>query len=118
MKKITTAVAALLFIFQCFAQVDSSKKIVSIIPEALNFLAMGDWGRNGEYNQKETAVQMGITAKELDADFILALGDNFYPSGVASTQDYHWIDSYETIYTAHSLQTDWYVNLGNHDYKG
>ena len=61
---------------------------------------------------------MGITAKAIKASFIIATGDNFYPSGVASTSDYRWIDSYEKIYTAHSLQQDWYVVLGNHDYKG
>lgn len=86
--------------------------------DALTFIAMGDWGRNGEYGQKEVAVQMGKTAKEVSASFVIALGDNFYPSGVASTQDYSWIASYENIYTAHSLQNDWYVVLGNHDYKG
>jgi len=98
---------------------DSSKlTAITVPPKALNFIAMGDWGRNGEYQQKEVAIQMGITAKQFDAAFILATGDNFYPSGVASTQDYSWIASYENMYTAHSLQTDWYVVLGNHDYKG
>jgi predicted phosphodiesterase len=48
----------------------------------------------------------------------LVTGDNFYPSGVASTQDYSWIASFERMYTDHSLQNDWYVVLGNHDYKG
>ena len=91
---------------------------LTITKKALNFIAMGDWGRNGEYMQKEVAVQMGITAKAVKANFVIATGDNFYPSGVASTQDHRWIDSYENIYTAHSLQEDWYVVLGNHDYKG
>lgn len=86
--------------------------------KALTFIAMGDWGRNGEYGQKEVAVQMGKTAKEAEAAFVIALGDNFYPSGVASTQDYSWIASYEQIYTDHALQNDWFVVLGNHDYKG
>jgi tartrate-resistant acid phosphatase type 5 len=91
---------------------------IEVPAHPLNFIAMGDWGRNGEYEQKEVAKQMGITAKQSGAAFILATGDNFYPSGVASTQDYSWIASYENMYTAHSLQTDWYVVLGNHDYKG
>ncbi len=99
---------------------DSSKTKLSLTvnKKALNFIAMGDWGRNGEYKQKEVADQMGITAKTLNTDFFIATGDNFYPSGVASTQDHRWIDSYENIYTAHSLQQNWYVVLGNHDYKG
>ncbi len=90
----------------------------TINKKALNFIAMGDWGRNGEYKQKEVADQMGITAKIMSADFIVATGDNFYPSGVASTQDHRWLDSYENVYTSHSLQNNWYVVLGNHDYKG
>lgn len=87
-------------------------------PRALNFLVFGDWGRNGEYNQREVAHQMGVAAKRLDAQFVLALGDNFYPSGVQSTADPQWRTSFEDIYTAHSLNIDWYVVLGNHDYRG
>lgn len=94
------------------------KQQLTVVKDAINFLAMGDFGRNGEYMQREVAVQMGITAKEMDAGFFIITGDNFYPSGVASTQDYSWIASFENIYTAHSLQNPWYVVLGNHDYKG
>ncbi|HEX3079207.1 MAG TPA: metallophosphoesterase, partial [Puia sp.] len=57
-------------------------------------------------------------SKTFKPAFIVSTGDNFYPSGVRSTRDYSWLASYEQIYTAHSLQTDWYVVLGNHDYKG
>lgn len=96
----------------------AAKTTLTVIKDATSFLAMGDWGRNGEDNQKEVAVQMGIAAKQLDASFMMILGDNFYPSGVASTRDYQWIACFESIYTAHALQTDWYVTLGNHDYKG
>lgn len=83
---------------------------------ALHFIAMGDWGRNGENYQKEVAAGMGRAAHDLGASFVVATGDNFYPYGVASTQDYHWISSFETIYTAQSLHVKWYPVLGNHDY--
>ena len=83
---------------------------------ALHFIAMGDWGRNGENYQKEVAAGMGKAAHDLGASFVVATGDNFYPYGVASTQDYHWISSFETIYTAQSLHVKWYPVLGNHDY--
>src|ERR1700733_3511395 len=96
----------------------SGKQQIVTTKKAINFIAMGDFGRNGEYMQKEVATQMGITAKDFGADFFVITGDNFYPSGVASTQDYSWTASFETIYTAHSLQNPWYVVLGNHDYKG
>ena len=40
--------------------------------KALHFIVMGDWGRNGEDHQKEVAVQMGKTASEIKAQFIIA----------------------------------------------
>lgn len=85
-------------------------------PNALNFIVFGDWGRNGENYQKEVAAGMGKAAHDLDASFVIATGDNFYPYGVASTQDYAWTSSFETIYTAQSLHVKWYPVLGNHDY--
>ena len=93
-----------------------SIKAIKKIPGAIHFVAVGDWGRNGENYQKEVAAGMGKAAHDLSADFIVATGDNFYPSGVQSTQDYHWISSFETIYTAQSLYEEWYPVLGNHDY--
>src|SRR5262249_27146044 len=100
------------------AQVASDTMTLRIPPGALNFLAMGDWGRQGEYNQKAVAEQMAVTAKAMDAQFVLALGDNFYPSGVQSVNDPQWRTSFEDIYSAHALNVDWYVALGNHDYRG
>jgi tartrate-resistant acid phosphatase type 5 len=85
-------------------------------PEALNFILMGDWGRNGEDHQKEVARQMGIVAEQASVDFIISAGDNFYPRGVASEFDPLWKYSFEDIYTAFSLQWDWFPVLGNHDY--
>ena len=90
---------------------------LSVIPGALNFIAMGDWGRNGADHQKEVATQMGKTASEINAQFVIATGDNFYPSGVISQWDPLFKYSFEDIYTAFSLQWDWYLVLGNHDYK-
>lgn len=86
--------------------------------KALRFIVFGDWGRNGEDNQKEVADEMGIVAKKFKPEFIVSTGDNIYPDGVRSTMDHSWIASFENIYTAHSLQKDWYVVLGNHDYGG
>lgn len=120
MKKIASLAILALFSVCSFAQIktDSVNQQLIVTKDAVKFIAMGDFGRNGEYSQKEVADQMGKTAKELDAGFFVITGDNFYPSGVASTQDYSWLASFEQIYTAHSLQNDWYVVLGNHDYKG
>jgi tartrate-resistant acid phosphatase type 5 len=82
----------------------------------LNFIAIGDWGRSGEYNQLEVARQMGTWANSNPNSFVLSLGDNFYPKGVISEFDPLWHYSFENIYTAHSLQCDWYSILGNHDH--
>lgn len=87
-------------------------------PNALNFIVMGDWGRFGEDHQIPVARQMGITAKEINRDFIIATGDNFYPVGVASEYDPQWKSSFEDIYTDFSLHWNWYPVLGNHDYAG
>jgi len=82
----------------------------------LHFMALGDWGRNGEYDQLEVAKQMGAWGAEHPMDFVISCGDNFYPKGVVSEFDPLWHYSFENIYTAHSLQCDWYAVLGNHDY--
>jgi len=84
----------------------------------LRFMVFGDWGRNGEDKQKEVATEMGIVAKKFKPEFIVSTGDNFYPNGVQSTRDHNWLASFEDIYTAQSLQSDWFVVLGNHDYRG
>jgi tartrate-resistant acid phosphatase type 5 len=89
-----------------------------VVKKPFKFIVFGDWGRNGEDNQKKVAKEMGVVAKKFKPEFIISTGDNFYPDGVRSTRDHSWIASYEDIYTAHSLQTDWYVVLGNHDYGG
>lgn len=84
----------------------------------ISFLALGDFGRHGAFTQKEVARDMGEVAELLNLNFVVSVGDNFYPNGVQSTQDYQWISSFETIYTHHSLHEPWYVALGNHDYEG
>ncbi len=85
---------------------------------ALNFMAMGDWGRNGADHQKEVAVQMGKIATAINSQFVIAAGDNFYPKGIISEWDPLWRYSFEDIYTDFYLQWDWYPVLGNHDYMG
>jgi tartrate-resistant acid phosphatase type 5 len=96
----------------------NSDSVFQKTQKPLKFMVFGDWGRNGEDKQKEVAVEMGIVAKKFKPEFIISTGDNFYPNGVQSTRDHNWIASYENIYTSQSLQSDWYVVLGNHDYRG
>lgn len=86
--------------------------------DALTFLAVGDWGRDGADRQSEVAEQMGLTAKAVRARFVVSVGDNFYEKGVESATDPKWKTSFEDVYAAPSLQVPWYVVLGNHDYYG
>jgi acid phosphatase len=85
---------------------------------ALTFLAVGDWGRDGQYNQAAVAQRMGETATALKARFVISVGDNFYENGVTGVDDPKWKTSFEDVYAAPSLQVPWYVALGNHDYHG
>ncbi|KAL5702796.1 acid phosphatase [Ranunculus cassubicifolius] len=83
-----------------------------------NFLVVGDWGRKGAYNQSRVAFQMGKVGEKMDVNFIISTGDNFYHNGLSSVADPAFYDSFTRIYTAKSLQKQWYNVLGNHDYRG
>ncbi|XP_010043924.2 purple acid phosphatase 3 [Eucalyptus grandis] len=84
----------------------------------LSFLVVGDWGREGNYNQSEVASQMGVIAEKVDIDFVISTGDNFYENGLTGEDDPEFLESFTDIYTAPSLQKPWYNVLGNHDYRG
>ncbi|XP_043722856.1 purple acid phosphatase 3-like [Telopea speciosissima] len=86
--------------------------------DSLRILVVGDWGRKGHYNQTLVADQMGKVAEELDPAFIISTGDNFYSNGLTGTDDPQFEESFSKIYTAKSLQKQWYNVLGNHDYRG
>ncbi|KAK1439347.1 hypothetical protein QVD17_05163 [Tagetes erecta] len=85
---------------------------------SVRFLAIGDWGRRGLYNQSNVAYQMGKVGEQMDVDFIISAGDNFYDSGLVDEDDPAFFDSFTNVYTAPSLQKQWYSVLGNHDYRG
>ncbi|WP_293370728.1 tartrate-resistant acid phosphatase type 5 family protein [Nevskia sp.] len=91
---------------------------VTPVDEALHFLVIGDWGRHGQEGQSETAGRLAAAARKLNPAFVISTGDNFYPVGVASVDDPSWKTSFEDIYSDHALHTEWYVVLGNHDYRG
>ncbi len=88
------------------------------IEDGYHFYTFGDWGRNGQYGQKELATMMNTAAFKVEPEFIISTGDNFYNNGVASIQDPYWLSSYENVYNGANLFCDWYVVLGNHDYRG
>ncbi|KAF6161760.1 hypothetical protein GIB67_013837 [Kingdonia uniflora] len=85
---------------------------------SLSFLVVGDWGRRGTYNQSQVALQMGGVGEKLDINFVVSTGDNFYDNGLTGVNDLAFEESFTNVYTAKSLQKQWYSVLGNHDYRG
>ncbi|CAI5975994.1 unnamed protein product [Closterium sp. NIES-65] len=85
---------------------------------ALTFLVVGDWGRNGDYNQSLVAEAMGRVAAKIDSSFVISTGDNFYEDGLTDSSDPQFTSSFSEIYQAPSLRTQWYAVLGNHNYHG
>ncbi|XP_019054956.1 PREDICTED: purple acid phosphatase 4-like isoform X2 [Nelumbo nucifera] len=61
---------------------------------------------------------MGRIGEELDINFIISTGDNFYENGLTGIDDTAFEESFTNVYTAKSLQKQWYSVLGNHDYRG
>merc|ERR1719201_2516370 len=65
---------------------------------------------------------MNTVAGQLNAKFALALGDNFYSSGVKSVTDSRFEHTFEQCFTGESLSADtgfkFHVVAGNHDHRG
>ena len=53
---------------------------MELIGDMISLLQVGDWGRRGQYNQSHVAAMMGLKASLLEPDFVISVGDNFYPS--------------------------------------
>ncbi|MCO5172173.1 MAG: tartrate-resistant acid phosphatase type 5 family protein [Planctomycetes bacterium] len=82
------------------------------------FIAFGDWG-TGRPGQRQVAAAMATWARrDGGVAFLLTVGDNFYPRGVASLDDPHWRETFEEVYDDPALAVPLYVSLGNHDHKG
>ena len=79
----------------------------------LQFMVIGDWGRDGAFHQREVAAAMGDFPA---SQFVVTTGDNFYQHGVSSVRDPKWDTSFNRIYT--DVPQRWYPVLGNHDYGG
>lgn len=76
--------------------------------ENLNIILFGDWG----YINDTTKQNMQLM-KNINPDFYILLGDNFYPNGVKSVDDPQWKYKYKTIFS-NDIPT--FAVLGNHDY--
>ncbi|KAG7671144.1 hypothetical protein Ndes2526B_g02400 [Nannochloris sp. 'desiccata'] len=81
------------------------------------FFVIGDWGRDGDYNQSVVADSMARKAGLFHPDFIISTGDNFYEAGLVSADDRLFDSSFKDIYShAELVNVPWHVVLGNHDY--
>ena len=61
---------------------------------------------------------MGVVGEKLDIDFVISTGDNFYEDGLTGVSDPAFNESFINIYTASSLQKQWYngkVRLASQD---
>ena len=50
----------------------------------LEFMIIGDWGREGAFHQRQVATAM---AQFRNARFVASTGDNFYQHGISSIRD-------------------------------
>jgi len=87
-------------------------------PEKIVFYAIGDWGSPGPEILKVAKSMDDYSRNVAKPDFVLALGDNFYPSGVPSVQSKRFDTQWRDIFLHYeNLKVKWYVILGNHDYQ-
>jgi predicted ATP-grasp superfamily ATP-dependent carboligase len=84
---------------------------------SLDFLIVGDWGipNSIQYN---VAKQLNNYATNIKFNSILSMGDNFYSTGVTSTNDPLWTNVWRNVYLnlPNIKNLTWYVVLGNHDW--
>ena len=75
---------------------------VKVDSDTLNYVMLGDWGGqpNSPYyttTEKKIAASMGAKAQEIDSQFTIALGDNFYDYGVKDVDDPRFQTTFEVI---------------------
>ena len=123
--RILLILIAAVVLWQCRPKSENQEKVIPQVSDqfieledAYQVYVLGDWGRNGEYGQQKLADLMNIAAAQVEPEFIISTGDNFYHNGIASVDDPYWLSSFENVYKGANLFCDWYSVLGNHDYRG
>ncbi len=82
-----------------------------------SILVVGDTGK--DTLQRSAVVQaMRYHASLSRHNATILLGDNFYESGVESTDDPRFDSDFESLFDAESFKMPFYVCLGNHDVSG
>lgn len=54
-------------------------------------------------------LQMGRVGHKLRIQFVISVGDNFYQAGLTGPHDPKFKNSFSKVYTARSLQTQWFA---------
>lgn len=90
-----------------------------------SFMSMGDWGgddapRYTKPGQCDAGHAMETIAQKYNIDTILAVGDNFYHSGVTqSNVDKYMERTFNNVYKGRMLdKARFYAVAGNHDHRG
>lgn len=81
------------------------------------WFALGDTGEESG-QQRGVAAAMDRVADRSQLEFVVLLGDNFYPRGVETADDPAWKRSFSDVYVGEALSVPFYALLGNHDYGG
>lgn len=81
----------------------------------VGFLFFGDFGMGNDMQRQVASTMVRFCASE-QCQFVLGLGDNFYPHGVSSADDPQFQEKFEKPYGPLGLV--FYPTFGNHDYDG
>lgn len=90
-----------------------------------SILLIGDWGGDSDSEpttktQLNAAKEMANVADQLNSQFVLLLGDNFYNNGVSSsTTAMRFQSTFENCFTESAFdQMPFFAVAGNHDHRG
>ena len=100
----------------CFPMEDDivPVEITPLRADHLRVIVLGDTG-TGNADQLKVADGMAKVCDQDGCDFILLLGDNFYPNGVKSILDQQFNTKFEQVYN--KIKKPFFAVLGNHDVK-
>ena len=90
------------------------------------WFVLGDWGGGDKQpsqatlpDQLDDASGMARYAREHGGlDFVVGVGDNFYPAGVTDVHDTRFLETFENAYAEAELRVPWWHLAGNHDHRG
>lgn len=87
---------------------------------SLGFVVFGDWGKNTadvnvHLSHMIRAAALGFDGHKIVPSHVIALGDNFYHSGVATHKDKR-LEAWAATFGSDANMMPWLLVPGNHDY--